>query len=291
MDYDARKDGIGSYYDAIAAKRAKMLHEQCPAAKRVEVIGDCVLYLGNCLEIMPALGTVDHVICDPPYEQAMHDLHKKAEFRRTDGGAARKHFEFEGIDVIRPALLDAVEQQCSGWFLAFCTAEGVGAWRSEIWGKRSIKFKTTCAWVKPDCTPKLNGQGPAVGYEPFITTWAGKGVARWNAGGKRGIYRHNVNPPDRHGTHPTEKPWRLLVEILQDFTGQDDTIMDPFMGSGSTGVACSRLGRSFVGIEVDESYFEVACERIRKSYSQPDMFIKPAAVKAEQLSMLGEAAE
>jgi site-specific DNA-methyltransferase (adenine-specific) len=252
---------------------------------RVEQIGDATLYLGDCLEILPTLGPVGHIICDPPYEQAMHDLHNKAEFRRTDGGSERKHFQFSGVDLLRPALLDAVERQCEGWFLAFCTAEGVGAWRSEIWGKRNIKFKTTCAWVKPDCTPKLNGQGPAVGYEPFITTWAGSGHARWNAGGKRGVYRHNVNPPDRHGTHPTEKPWRLFVEILQDFTSPADTILDPFMGSGTTGVACAKLGRKFIGIEIDPGYFDIACRRIEDAYKQPDFFVTPPA-KPVQEAML-----
>lgn len=244
-------------------------------------IGDATLYHGDCLEIMPTLGMVDHVICDPPYEQAMHDLHKKAKFRRTDGGSDRKHFEFDGVDKLRPALLDCVERQCAGWFLAFCTAEGVGAWRAEIWGERDIKFKTTCAWVKPDCTPKLNGQGPAVGYEPFITTWAGSGHAKWNAGGKRGIYRHNVNPPDRHGGHPTEKPWRLFTELLQDFTNKGQTILDPFMGSGTTGVACAKLGRKFIGIELEERYFQIACERIQRAYDQPDLFVEPPAKPAQ----------
>jgi site-specific DNA-methyltransferase (adenine-specific) len=275
-EYDPQQDGIGSYYAAIADKRARgSMGDWENPIKREVVIGDCRLLLGDCLAIMPTLGKVGHVISDPPYEQAMHDLHQTAVFRRTDGGAERKHFTFSGIDAMRPALLDAIESQCLGWFLAFCTAEGVGAWRSEIFGKRKIKFKTTCAWIKPDCAPKLNGQGPAVGYEPFITTWAGSGVAKWNAGGKRGVYRHNVNPPDRHGEHPTEKPWRLFVEILNDFTNAGDTILDPFMGSGSTGVACAKIGRGFIGIEIDEGYFNIACDRIRKAYSQPDFFIQP----------------
>lgn len=251
-----------------------------------EIIGDCRLILGDCLDVLPTLGPVDHVICDPPYEQAMHDLHNKAEFRRTDGGPQRQHFTFRGIDEMRPELLSAVEQKCRGWFLAFCTAEGVGAWRSAIWGKTSIKFKTTCAWIKPDCTPKLNGQGPAVGYEPFITTWAGRGVAKWNAGGKRGIYVHNTNPPDRHGVHPTEKPWRLLAEILTDFTNPGQSILDPFMGSGTTLVACAKRGRRGIGIEMDPTYFDIACRRVEEAYRQPDMFIeRPATAKQEAMDL------
>lgn len=251
--------------------------------KRKEVIGDCTLYLGDCLEVMPTLGEVNHVISDPPYEQAMHDLHQKAKFRRTDGGSDRKHFSFDGIDSVRPELVRLVGEQCGGWFLAFCTAEGVGAWREEVWDRSPMKFKTTCAWVKPDCTPKLNGQGPAVGYEPFITVWAGRGHARWNAGGKRGIYRHNVNPPDRHGGHPTEKPWRLFDELLRDFTNTGDTVLGPFMGSGTTLVACAKLGRKGIGIEMDPDYFEIACKRVEDAYRQPDLFVAPPAVAKQEV--------
>ena len=238
-------------------------------------IGDCRLILGDCLEVMPLLGKVDHVISDPPFEQVMHDLHQKAVFRRKDGGASRKHFAFSGIDEMRPALIKAIGEQCNGWFLAFCTAEGVAAWRAEIVKQATSKFKTTCIWVKPDCAPKFNGQGPAVGYEPFVTVWSGNGFAKWNAGGKRGVYKHNVNPPDRHGFHPTEKPWRLFCEILTDFTNAGQTILDPFMGSGTTLVACAKMGRKGIGIELDPDYFEIACNRVREAYAQPDLFVEP----------------
>lgn len=250
-----------------------------------ERIGAHRLILGDCLEVMPTLGKVDHCISDPPYEQAMHDLHTTAVFRRTDSGPARKHFTFSGIDELRPELITAISEQCDGWFLAFCTAEGVGAWRQAVIGSQ-MKFKTTCIWVKPDCAPKLNGQGPAVGYEPFITVWAGKGVAKWNAGGKRGVYTHNTNPSDRHGVHPTEKPWRLMAEILKDFTNPGQTILDPFMGSGTTIVACQKLGRAGIGIELDPEYFAIACKRVDEATRQPDLFIEqPKPVKQDAFDL------
>lgn len=253
------------------------------------VIGDCTLILGDCLEVMPTLGTFDHIISDPPYEQLMHDLHMKAEFRRTDGNAKRKHFEFDGIDTLRPDFIRLVESQCDGWFLAFCTAEGVWSWRHEIVSNTEMKFKTTCPWIKPDCAPKFNAQGPAVGYEPFITVWAGKGHAKWNAGGKRGVYTHCVNGSSRHGSHPTEKPIRLMSEILKDFTNEGQSILDPFMGSGTTGVACAKMGRKFTGIEMNPDYFQIACERIRKAYEQPDFFVEGPSkpIKQEQTDIEG----
>ncbi len=248
---------------------------------REERIGGQRLILGDCLEVMKGLDPFDHIFSDPPYEQTMHDLHKNAEYRRTDGGADRKHFSFKGIDELRPDLISWISKNCNGWFLAFCTAEGVAEWRKEIVIEKSSKFKTTCAWIKPDCAPKFNGQGPAVGYEPFITVWSGKGHSKWNAGGKRGIYTHTVNPRDRHGAHPTEKPWRLFVEILQDFSSPEQSILDPFMGSGTTLVACEKIGRKGTGIELDPEYFNIACERVEAA-SKQDFFYIDKSVKYKQ---------
>jgi len=65
-----------------------------------------------------------------------------------------------------------------------------------------------------------------------------------------------------------------MRELLQDFTNPGETILDPFMGSGTTGVACAKMGRKFIGIELDRKYFDVACERITKAYAQGDMFVE-----------------
>lgn len=243
------------------------------AIVKEERIGNQRLILGDCLKVMPLLGKFDAVVTDPPYEAIFHKNYKDTKLRRIDGGARRKNLNFESVDKIRPQLIKFIESFCNGWFLAFCSAEGVGNWRYEIVNNTKIKFKTTCIWVKPDCLPKLNAQGPAVGYEPFITTWNGNGHAKWFAGGKRGVYIHNTNAIDRHGKHPTEKPWRLLVEILQDFTAETQTILDPFLGSGTTLVACQKLGRHGTGIELNPDYFEIACKRVDEATRQPDLFI------------------
>lgn len=121
--------------------------------------------------------------------------------------------------------------------------------------------------------PKFNGQGPALGHENIVTAWCGKGHARWNAGGKRGVYTHIVNPSDRDGKHPTEKPWRLMAELLRDFTSPGQTILDPFLGSGTTLVACQKMGRHGTGIELDPDYFEIACKRVDEAARQPDLLI------------------
>lgn len=244
---------------------------------RIEQIGAATLYLGNCLEVMTTLEPVDHIIGDPPYEALTHAAKAGASRRiRTDGRAEIKPLDFDCIDPIRAAFVQMAAPMCGGWFIAFCTPEGVARWADEI-NLSPMKYKRACVWVKPDSTPQLNGQGPAQGAENFVCAWAGQGHARWNAGGKRGVYTHLCNPPERHGEHPTEKPRRLMSEIVADFTKPGDVILDPFMGSGTTGVAAVMAGRRFVGIEMNERYFDIACKRIEDAQRQGDMFAEVAA--------------
>jgi site-specific DNA-methyltransferase (adenine-specific) len=256
---------------------------------RVEQIGDCTLYLGDCLEILPTLGKVDAVVTDPPYEAIMHDAKGSAARRiRTDGRHEIKKLDFACIDPIRDDVAEMVAEVCIGWSLIFCAPEGVGRWADSI-NATKAKYKRACVWIKPDSTPQLNGQGPAMGAESFVASWCGAGFARWNSGGKRGVYTHLTNPSDRHGSHPTEKPWRLFAELLSDFTTRGDLICDPFMGSGTTGVACVKLCRKFIGIEIEPKYFDIACKRISDAYKQGDFFVeRPKPEKPARLQLDGE---
>lgn len=243
--------------------------------RRKEIIGDCTLYLGDCRDILPTLGPVDHVISDPPYEAVMQALHAAVKLRRQDGGPQRQALDFDDISALREPFLAEVARINGGWLLAFCNVEGVAAWKESILA-HGLKFKTTCIWNKPDATPKLNGQGPALSYECITTTWCGSGHARWNGGGKRGVFTHCTNNPERHGGHPTEKPASLMRELVALFSNAGQRVLDPFMGSGTTGVACVSLGRSFIGIERDLKYFDIACRRIEEAYRQPRLFDEPA---------------
>lgn len=248
---------------------------------RVETIGAATLYLADCLEVLPMLGGVDHVICDPPYEASLHAAKNSLRGRvRADAGPDLRGLDFAPIDGIREKFVAISADACTGWLVAFCTAEGVAKWADEI-NASPIKYKRACVWVKPDSTPQLNGQGPAQGAEMFVCAWAGTGYARWNAGGKRGVYTHCVNGPERHGAHPTEKPRRLMAEIIADFTSPGQLVCDPFMGSGTTGVAAVQMGRRFIGIEIDPTYFDMACERIEKAQWQASLFAEPPAKRVQ----------
>lgn len=241
---------------------------------REEIIGECRLILGDCRDVLPRLGPVDHVFSDPPYEAVMQKLHADVKLRRLDGGPQRQALDFDDISELRDPFLDEVARINRGWLLAFCNVEGVAAWKAAIVA-RNLKFKTTCIWNKPDATPKLNGQGPALSYECITTTWCGKGHARWNGGGRRGVFTHCTNNPERVGGHPTEKPVSLMREIVTLFSSPGDVVLDSFMGSGTTGVACALLGRRFVGVELNPAYFDLSRRRIEEAYRQPRLFAEP----------------
>ena len=243
---------------------------------RKEIIGNAELWLGDCLEVMQALEPVDHIICDPPYEAALHNARSHLSKLRKDGCPEMQEINFTAIDEIRDAYVSASVPLCNGWFIAFCTVEGARPWADAI-NVSPMKYKRSCVWVKPDSTPQLNGQGPAQGAEVFVVAWGGQGHARWNAGGKRGVYTHLVNNPERTGLHPTEKPRRLMSEIVADFTNPNQTILDPFMGSGTTGVAAVMAGRRFIGIEQNPEYFELACKRLTDAQRQGSLFSREVA--------------
>lgn len=141
---------------------------------RCEHIGATTLYLGNALDVLPMTGRVDHVISDPPYEASLHASKAALVGRklRNDGVSELKGLDFDAIDDIRQPVVDLVAQYCDGWFIAFCTVEGVAKWADAI-NPSSLKYKRACIWVKPDSTPQLNGQCPAQGAECFVCAWGG----------------------------------------------------------------------------------------------------------------------
>jgi site-specific DNA-methyltransferase (adenine-specific) len=250
---------------------------------RIETIAEGVtLYLGDCREILPTLEGVRHIITDPPYEDELHKA--MGSIRRNDGREMVQDLGFEGINATREDIAAAIVKAAEGWLIVFTLAEGVRAWRDPIQAAGG-KWDTTLAWIKPDASPRFNGQGAARGFECAVTAWCGKGYRSWNAGGKRGIYTHCVNV-GRQGEHPTEKPLSLMAEILRDYTKPGELICDPFCGSGTTGVAAVKSGCRFVGIERDEKWFDLSRRRIQAALDAPDMFIeRPKAIKQEAFEL------
>jgi site-specific DNA-methyltransferase (adenine-specific) len=166
-------------------------------------------------------------------------------------------------------------ENCDGWSLFFCQAEAIAIWRDTL-EAAGAKYKRSMVWIKPDGMPQYNGQMPGMGYESIAAAWCGTGHSRWNGGGRHGIFTHCKNSGGKH-EHETQKPIPLMRELVGLFTNPGDLVCDPFMGSGTTGIGCIKLGRRFVGCEINRHYFDIACRRIEQAYAQPDMFVQPPA--------------
>lgn len=262
---------------------------------RKEIIGPCEIYHGDAKRIMSyeLHGGIDHLIADPPYDEEAHKQYRPR--RKGKGGAReRSQLDFASLDeTLMGRVCDAAKRMVDGWFISFCQTEQVSFWRDQI-EAADLKYKSPMIWVKPDATPKMNGQGPAIGYESMVTAWCGPGYAKWNAGGKRGVYTHLTNSKtrgdykvkDKTGKlvyHPTEKPLLLMRELVLDFTDQGHLILDPFAGSGTTGVAAVQLGRRCILIEQDRAYFDICCQRVHDALSQVDFFIPTAKPKQDRM--------
>jgi DNA modification methylase len=215
--------------------------------------GACTLYCGDALQVVPLLAPWDHVLTDPPYEAEAH-THTRRTRAALEGRAPYAYIPFAPMT---DTLRQFVTSLAGGWLLIFCQIEASGAYQALL-GK---KYKRTCTWVKPDGSPQFTGDRPAQGTEHIVCAWARSGKSRWNAGGKDGVYTHLIR--DGHPrVHPTQKPIPLLKELLRDFTQPGDVILDPFMGSGSVGIACLDTGRRFVGIEQAPETFAIARHRL-----------------------------
>lgn len=253
-------------------------------APRIERLAEGVtLYCGDCREIVPTINRVSHVFSDPPYEKQMHDAKAdRGKIKRPDGYSMPAALNFAAInDDLRSFIAKETARMNEGWSLFFCTPEGVSEWRDAL-EAHAAKYKRACVWVKPDSAPQFNGQGPAAGAEMFTAAWHGKGHSRWNGGGRRNVFTHLCQPRDRDGLHPTEKPVSLMLELVELFSEPADLILDPFMGSGTTGVACVRRARKFIGIELDEKYFARACRRIEAALRQPEFFAPPVRKEKQE---------
>lgn len=247
------------------------------------IIGNAELWLGDCREILPTLPKVDAVITDPPYEAEAHASGRRL-LGRTDELADSRIREIETAPLdfqamtpeLRAAICTWAAANCTGWMLAFCQAEAVAVWREEM-ERAGQRWRRAMAWVKPDSSPQLSGDRPAQGFESIAAAWCGDGRSEWNGGGKRGVFGYNKHDSGNgHGgtrnEHPTQKPVALMKDLVHLFSNRDDLVLDMCAGSGTTGVACANLGRSFIGIEIERKYFDIACRRIEDAQRQSRMF-------------------
>lgn len=222
----------------------------------------------DCRKVLSGLGerSVDHVIMDPPYDDKTHAGARNAgeDFSRIDF-APLDSIDFLG-DVLR------VGQR---WILAFCAFEQTGEYRAAA-GKSWVR---TGVWYRPDGAPQFTGDRPAQPGDA-VAIMHRLGRKRWNGGGHKAFWSVGVEHDER--VHPTQKPVALMMRLVEQFTDPGDVVLDPFCGSGTTGVACLALGRRFIGIERDERYHALACERLQAAAQG----LTRSAMKAGQVALL-----
>lgn len=230
-----------------------------------------LIFTEDSRELLPRLpdGFADHVITDPPYDKKTH------EGART-GASADKDLgiDFDAIDGDVSFVGDCV-RLARRWVLATCAMEQVGAYRDasgESWIRGGF-------WHKPDAMPQVSGDRPSTPGE-CMAIMHRTGRKRWNGGGFPAFWSVPIERSDR--VHPTQKPLALILRLVEQFTDPGDVVLDPFCGSGTTGVACLRLGRRFVGVERDPRYAALAHERLLAESSGLTL----RAARAGQITLL-----
>jgi site-specific DNA-methyltransferase (adenine-specific)/modification methylase len=213
---------------------------------KIVTIGDATLYHGDCRDILPTLPKVDACITDPPYGIG----------KINQGGGRPDHFkETLNWDLSTPEKL----------LLDLCISKGE---TSIVWGGNYFELPPSrcwLAWTKPDAVPSMAN---------IELAWT-----NLNQNAKHIICSIAQTNAERV-PHPTQKPLKVMLFTIEQ-AGNQQTILDPFMGSGTTGVAAIQLGRSFIGIEKDEKYFNIACERITQAVAQGQLFepVKPQHIQ------------
>lgn len=246
-DYDADTDSKGCFDLAISSLRERL-------EKSRVIIGDCTLYCEDATFVLPTLHGIDAVVTDPPYGIA----------KVWQGGVSKKN----------------------GWAKAASQREVRNQWDDEvpspalmaqvlskgkhhvIWGGNYFDLPPSRCW--------LVWNKPERGF-----TLAEAELAWTNHDSVVRVFDAPRSEPGRE--HPTQKPVALMAWCVAKTKG---TVLDPFMGSGTTGVACVKLGRRFIGIERERKYFDIACRRIEDAYKQPDFFVAAPAKKPEQMSLV-----
>jgi len=214
---------------------------------RCETIGRATLYLGDCRDILPTLGGRHCVLTDPPY-----GIGKDGQVRTTGGNGGRKAYDFMGWDAERP------DKEIFDRILAL--SDDVIIWGGNYFADC---LPATGKWLVWDKGQRINQSDGELAWTSY-------------SGALRIKVLNRVELMTDGAEHPTQKPIRLMRWCITQLRS-DDPILDPFMGSGSTGVAATEMGRQFIGIEREPSYFDIACHRIEDAQRQGDMFIGEAA--------------
>jgi DNA modification methylase len=263
------------------------------------VIGDATLILGDCREVLPGLSAVDFVFTDPPYGHNNNngDLIHRREAALGHSSAPQESRSIandgpEANELVRWLFAQMPRLLLKGGCCCCCCGGGgpdpqFARW--SLWLDEHLDFKQMVVWDKG---PMGMGWHYRRSYETVLVAQKPGAACRWYDSTDR---IENVIRPGAFGVrkiipsadqHPTEKPWELPAHFIRLHTQLGDTVLDPFAGSGSTGVAATKLARRFVGIEMEPAHFDLACRRIEEAYRQPRLFedvLAPEPVQGDLL--------
>ena len=238
---------------------------------REEAIGDARLFCGDCRDLLPGLTGVDAVVTDPPY------------------GIGFEYYSYEDTRDNLCALIASFLPACRAIAKRVVITPG----QTQVWLYPEANWIASVQW---DTTGSFGHCGytqwmPVIVYGADVPGFGRNAsgmlksdVLTFSGGAGVGFQRDAAEKK-----HTCPKPLNVMEAVVSRFTDPSDTVLDPFLGSGTTGVACARLGRRFIGCEIEERYFSIACKRIEQAYRQRDLFVAPPkAAPAVTGSLFGD---
>lgn len=218
------------------------------------VIGNARLILGDAMEVLPTLGKVDAVITDPPY-----GMKRDGKPQSTSAHGGHKGYEFMGWDQEPPSA--------ETFALILAAADRQIIWGANFYPQHLPPSMGWLFWDKGQRISQSDGELAFTNMQKALRVFTLNRAAIAQDG----------------AVHPTQKPLALMKWCIEQ-AGKCDTILDPFMGSGTTGVAALQMGRAFIGIEREPKYFDIACRRIEQAHAQGQLF-QPAQVAPVQIGL------
>lgn len=227
------------------------------------------LRLGDCIAGMRDLAddSVDVTITDPPYEAEAHTKGKR-QGPTYDGNPRVVDAEFSFFPITEQQRRDVSQQiarTTKRLAIVFCQVEAAMLWRTALVAG-GFAYRRVIPWVKPDAMPSLHGRWPGQSFEAIVL--AIKPGKTAPIGGKS-VYYQATRERGLTRAHDTAKPLALMLDVVADFSDPGELVLDPFAGSGTTGVACRMLGRRFLGWELNPEYHAIATRRLSGDEAKP----------------------
>lgn len=254
---------------------------------RIETIGNAVLYLGDCREIVPQLPRLDAVVTSPPYNQMTGLMRPPSgTWAQSDFGRAFVNkWQADGYHDDLPEcdyqasqndLFSVIRERCRPSASLFYNHQlrwrnGVMLHPVQWFQPRGFNLRAEIIWDR--CGRMMFNARMFCRFDERVLWFTASDQWKWNQAsvGDGTIWRI-AREQDKE--HPVSFPVELPIRCIRSATDAGDLILDPYAGGGTTGVAAVKLGRKFIGIEIEPKYFDIACRRIEEATKQPDMFIE-----------------